>query len=202
MIDDLKPFITDVKMEGSSKICTACRLRAERYVIGTRPDRQMHRFCVSHQLTNQQLGQKFEMIIPQSHHQLQNHRFDFENVASSTSSSSPLQPLDSTFNTTLTEEEDEEEEVTMVMNVPFEVSGSGGVNCICCFNRDKPMKVIVSSDLRCGSKMGPLAKPLIGCTTDGYIIDVWGSFTAATSDGDCVGELKRKPYESRQLTWE
>ena len=41
-----------------------------------------------------------------------------------------MQPLDSTFNTTLTEEDEEE-----VMNVPFEVS-------ICCFNRDKARKVI------------------------------------------------------------
>ena len=142
--DDLKPFITDGKKLESDKICTTCRTRAE-----SRRDREtagpssILRGPPVHRSTPVKAkGFKLRddhMPEPSPIAKSQKTQFEFQNIGSS-GSSSPEEPLDSTFNTTLTEEEEDEE--TLVMNVPFEVSGSGGSHCISCFRRDRPKKVI------------------------------------------------------------
>lgn len=45
----------------------------------------------------------------------------------------------------------------------------------------------------------PLAKPFIGCTTTGYIIQVWGSYTANASDGSILPHILREDGEFRRL---
>lgn len=48
-------------------------------------------------------------------------------------------------------------------------------------------------------KSKPLCKPFIACTTDGYIIDVWGSFTAASSDGKILPHIYNDDKDFKKL---